>query len=73
MGSLVDQLAPYQFLVAFSQIISRVCHNNNDIFKVLEVNCLLLNSNASGYISETYSEVIGTLPSAVIVDDDSCL
>ncbi|XP_056151597.1 serine/threonine-protein kinase ATR [Lampris incognitus] len=28
-------LAPYQFLTAFSQLISRVCHSSNDVFDVL--------------------------------------
>ncbi|XP_077477545.1 serine/threonine-protein kinase ATR [Stigmatopora argus] len=29
------KLAPYQFLTAFSQLISRICHSNNDVFSVL--------------------------------------
>ncbi|KAL1022226.1 hypothetical protein UPYG_G00023920 [Umbra pygmaea] len=28
-------LAPYQFLTAFSQLISRVCHSSDDVFSVL--------------------------------------
>ncbi|KAM4625275.1 serine/threonine-protein kinase ATR [Polymixia lowei] len=28
-------LAPYQFLTAFSQLISRVCHSSNEVFNVL--------------------------------------
>ncbi|KAM9708676.1 serine/threonine-protein kinase ATR isoform 1-T1 [Menidia menidia] len=28
-------LAPYQFLTAFSQLISRVCHSSDDVFTVL--------------------------------------
>ncbi|XP_068435941.1 serine/threonine-protein kinase ATR isoform X2 [Clinocottus analis] len=28
-------LAPYQFLTAFSQLISRVCHSSDEVFKVL--------------------------------------
>lgn len=28
-------LAPYQFLTAFSQLISRVCHSSEDVFNVL--------------------------------------
>ncbi|KAM4723913.1 serine/threonine-protein kinase ATR [Anableps anableps] len=30
-----SNLAPYQFLTAFSQLISRVCHSSDDVFKVL--------------------------------------
>lgn len=30
-----DNLAPYQFLTAFSQLISRVCHSSNEVFNVL--------------------------------------
>lgn len=30
-----DNLAPYQFLTAFSQLISRVCHSSNEVFSVL--------------------------------------
>nr|XP_046179436.1 serine/threonine-protein kinase ATR [Oncorhynchus gorbuscha] len=29
------RLAPYQFLTAFSQLISRVCHSSEDVFNVL--------------------------------------
>lgn len=28
-------LAPYQFLTAFSQLISRVCHSSDEVFTVL--------------------------------------
>ena len=28
-------LAPYQFLTAFSQLISRVCHSSSEVFGVL--------------------------------------
>ncbi|KAF7692277.1 serine/threonine-protein kinase ATR isoform X2 [Silurus meridionalis] len=28
-------LAPYQFLTAFSQLISRICHSNDEVFAVL--------------------------------------
>lgn len=37
MENLVDQLAPYQFLIAFSQIISRVCHHDDNVYATLEV------------------------------------
>uniref|UniRef100_A0AAQ5WXF9 Serine/threonine-protein kinase ATR n=1 Tax=Amphiprion ocellaris TaxID=80972 RepID=A0AAQ5WXF9_AMPOC len=30
-----DNLAPYQFLTAFSQLISRVCHSSDEVFTVL--------------------------------------
>lgn len=30
-----DNLAPYQFLTAFSQLISRVCHSSKEVFTVL--------------------------------------
>lgn len=30
-----DKLAPYQFLTAFSQLISRVCHSSDEVFIVL--------------------------------------
>lgn len=28
-------LAPYQFLTAFSQLISRICHSHDEVFVVL--------------------------------------
>lgn len=28
-------LSPYQFLTAFSQLISRICHSNDEVFAVL--------------------------------------
>ncbi|XP_030430358.1 serine/threonine-protein kinase ATR isoform X5 [Gopherus evgoodei] len=30
-----NQLAPYQFLTAFSQLISRICHSHEEVFVVL--------------------------------------
>uniref|UniRef100_A0A671M7W7 Serine/threonine-protein kinase ATR n=1 Tax=Sinocyclocheilus anshuiensis TaxID=1608454 RepID=A0A671M7W7_9TELE len=30
-----SNLSPYQFLTAFSQLISRICHSNNEVFAVL--------------------------------------
>lgn len=30
-----DYLAPYQFLTAFSQLISRICHSHDGVFRVL--------------------------------------
>uniref|UniRef100_A0A6I8NKR0 Serine/threonine-protein kinase ATR n=1 Tax=Ornithorhynchus anatinus TaxID=9258 RepID=A0A6I8NKR0_ORNAN len=30
-----NHLAPYQFLTAFSQLISRICHSHNEVFVVL--------------------------------------
>nr|XP_044992414.1 serine/threonine-protein kinase ATR isoform X2 [Jaculus jaculus] len=30
-----NQLAPYQFLTAFSQLISRICHSHDEVFVVL--------------------------------------
>lgn len=30
-----SSLAPYQFLTAFSQLISRVCHSSDEVFSVL--------------------------------------
>lgn len=30
-----QHLSPYQFLTAFSQLISRICHSNDEVFAVL--------------------------------------
>ncbi|MEQ2271045.1 hypothetical protein XENORESO_020637, partial [Xenotaenia resolanae] len=35
VGEHCSNLAPYQFLTAFSQLISRVCHSSDDVFTVL--------------------------------------
>ncbi|XP_068194787.1 serine/threonine-protein kinase ATR [Antennarius striatus] len=35
MSEHCSNLAPYQFLTAFSQLISRVCHSSDDVFNVL--------------------------------------
>lgn len=32
-----NHLAPYQFLTAFSQLISRICHSHDEVFAVLMV------------------------------------
>ena len=37
MAELTQALPPYQFLVAFSQLVSRVTHPNVDVFYHLEV------------------------------------
>ena len=36
MGEHKNNLSPYQFLTAFSQLISRICHSSNDVFAVLQ-------------------------------------
>ena len=45
MDSLVAKLPPYQFLVAFSQLISRVCHPDNEVFATLKVKTKLIITN----------------------------
>ncbi|XP_064394848.1 serine/threonine-protein kinase ATR-like [Halichondria panicea] len=37
-----DRLPPYQFLIAFPQLISRICHPNTDVFAHLETIVLKL-------------------------------
>lgn len=37
ISELTQTLPPYQFLVAFSQLVSRVIHPNADVFNQLEV------------------------------------
>ena len=37
MAELTQALPPYQFLIAFSQLVSRVTHPNADVFNQLEV------------------------------------
>lgn len=37
MAELLDQLPPYQFLIVFSQLISRVCHPNSEVFMLIQV------------------------------------
>lgn len=37
MTDIMNRLPPYQFLIAFSQLISRICHPNADVFSLLEV------------------------------------
>jgi len=38
MKGIIDRLPPYQFLIAFSQLISRICHPNSQVFNHLEAN-----------------------------------
>jgi hypothetical protein len=33
---LVEELPPYMFLTAFSQLVSRICHPHPDVFKHLK-------------------------------------
>ncbi|XP_050687762.1 serine/threonine-protein kinase ATR-like isoform X2 [Eriocheir sinensis] len=35
IGSMVDRLPHYMFLTALPQLISRICHSHNDVFKQL--------------------------------------
>ena len=37
MAELTNKLPPYQFLTAFSLLISRICHANQTVFNQLEV------------------------------------
>ena len=37
MKEIMRRLPPYQFLIAFPQLISRICHPNSDVFLLLEV------------------------------------
>ena len=41
MLKLSNQLPAYQFLTAFSQLVSRICHSNMSVWKLLEGKCLL--------------------------------
>lgn len=34
---MMERLPPYQYLIAFPQLISRICHPNSDVFNNLEV------------------------------------
>ena len=36
MTTIGDQLPAYLFLTAFSQMVSRICHSNDDVYEVLE-------------------------------------
>jgi phosphatidylinositol kinase/protein kinase (PI-3 family) len=33
---LIEELPPYMFLTAFSQLVSRICHPHPDVFKHLK-------------------------------------
>ena len=37
MLSFGERLAPYQFLIVFPQLISRICHAHPDVFSQLKV------------------------------------
>lgn len=69
----MDRLPPYQFLIAFSQLISRICHPNSQVFNHLEVSVTFINIKCcklSMFKLGYYFEVGGALCTAVIVDDD---
>ena len=35
--AMMERLPPYQYFIAFPQLISRICHPNSDVFAKLEV------------------------------------
>lgn len=41
MHTMTERLPPYQYLIAFPQLISRICHPNSDVFTKLEVHTRL--------------------------------
>lgn len=55
MAELTQMLPPYQFLVAFSQLVSRVTHPNADVFSRLEVTaCNSCKQNTRYVVHVTY-------------------
>lgn len=50
MAELLDQLPPYQFLIAFSQLISRICHPNGEVLMLIQVgtHCRSVTSGGKG-------------------------
>ena len=71
MENLVDQLAPYQFLIAFSQIISRVCHHDDNVYATLEVAYITHLYSMIPFYLENYSYFIEAISSAFLMVDDS--
>lgn len=45
-GSLVDRLPHYMFMTALPQLISRICHSNNEVFVQL---CKIIATMVSSY------------------------
>ena len=45
MANTIEKLAPYQFLTAFPQLISRICHAHPEVFSHLKVSSNLIISN----------------------------
>lgn len=37
MQEFAERIPPYQFMTAFPQIISRICHENAPVFEILKV------------------------------------
>ena len=36
MWTMIDRVAPYQFMIAFSQLMSRICHPDTEVSKILK-------------------------------------
>ncbi len=71
-----DRLPPYQFLIAFPQLISRICHPNTDVFAHLEVcgpvvNNITVSLHDINFIlnADNRAQATKAFSSASIVDD----
>ena len=42
VSKLTKELPPYQFLMAYSQLVSRICHPNSIVFSLIKVSGMLL-------------------------------
>lgn len=81
MSQFCQRIAPYQFLTAFPQLISRICHTDPEVFAQLKVSDLRLQFlfNSDGYchfLSENTGNNLQTshsLPTASYVDDDGSI
>ena len=54
---MMEHLSPYQYLIAFPQLISRICHPNSDVFTRLEVCTFIVQTDVVKFIPVIYPSI----------------
>jgi hypothetical protein len=69
MSHFCQKLAPYQFLTAFPQLTSRICHADIDVFSQLKVCSFVDRTVTDSVILGDHRSSAGSIPATSDVDD----
>ncbi|XP_047501891.1 serine/threonine-protein kinase ATR-like [Penaeus chinensis] len=70
VGSLVDRLPHYMFMTALPQLISRICHSNNEVFVQL---CKIIATMLSSYPQQAMWHMIAVSKSSYPMRVSRCI